>query len=196
MLLRLRWLAVGIIVGVLVLGMGVTASLGVGGIGARGHEPGWLETVLARAARSMGIPAGAKGRTSPVLASPEALADGLAHFADHCASCHAIDGSGDTEMNRGLYPRAPDMRRAATQQLTDGELFYIIENGVRLTGMPGWGTGTAAGEEASWRLVLFIRHLPALAAAERDAMQTMTPRAPADVRQEIEEERFLNEGAR
>ena len=71
----------------------------------------------------------------------EAIAEGRAHFADHCASCHANDGSGDTEMGRGLYPRAPDMRLAATQNLEDHELFYIIENGIRLTGMPAWGTG-------------------------------------------------------
>ena len=196
MLLRLRWLAAGIVVGIIAVGMGVTASLRLAGVGARGHEPGSVETTLARAARSTGIPASAKARVNPLAASPEAVADGLSHFADHCASCHSDDGSGNTEMNRGLYPRAPDMRLAATQQLTDGELFYIIENGVRLTGMPGWGTGTAAGEDASWRLVLFIRHLPALTGAERAAMQTMTPRSPADVRQEIEEERFLNEGGR
>ena len=52
-------------------------------------------------------------------------------------------------MGRGLYPRAPDMRLAATQNLSDAELFYLIENGIRLTGMPGWGTGTKEGEKSS-----------------------------------------------
>src|SRR5215204_5096493 len=84
----------------------------------------------------------------------------MAHFADHCAVCHGNDGRGDTEMGRGLYPKAPDMRLDATQQLSDGELFYIIEHGIRFTGMPGWRTGTTAGEESSWHLVRFIRHLP------------------------------------
>jgi mono/diheme cytochrome c family protein len=120
----------------------------------------------------------------------------MAHFADHCASCHANDGSGNTEMGRGLFPKAPDMRLAATQQLSDGELFYVIERGIRFTGMPGWGNGTTAGEESSWRLVHFIRHLPALSAAEVDAMKARNPRSPDDIRYEIEEERFLNEGAR
>ena len=90
-------------------------------------------------------------------ASPESVKKGLEHFADHCAMCHANDGSGAAEMGRGLYPRVPDMRLPATQSLTDGELFYIIENGVRLTGMPAWGTGTPEGEEATWHLVRFIR---------------------------------------
>jgi hypothetical protein len=61
--------------------------------------------------------------------------------------------------------------------------------------MPGWRTGTTAGEESSWRLVHFIRHLPTLTPAELDAMKARNPRSPEDIRFEIEEERFLNEGA-
>ena len=55
--------------------------------------------------------------------------------------------------------RAPDMRQRETQSLTDGELFYIIQNGVRLTGMPGWGGGSSHDELDSWKLVRFVRHL-------------------------------------
>jgi mono/diheme cytochrome c family protein len=132
---------------------------------------------------------------NPVPASAEALADGMAHYADHCATCHANDGSGDTEMGRGLFPRAPDMRMPATQRLSDGELFYIIENGVRFTGMPAWSTGTKAGEESTWRLVHFLRHLSRLTPAELESMKARNPRSPEEIRLEIEEERFLNEGA-
>jgi hypothetical protein len=78
--------------------------------------------------------------------------------------------------------------------LTDAELFYIIEHGVRFTGMPGWSTGTPEGEEASWHLVNFIRHLPRLTDEERDAMNALTPRSPAQVKQEIEEQQFLAGG--
>jgi mono/diheme cytochrome c family protein len=116
---------------------------------------------------------------------------GRAHFADHCASCHANDGSGDTEMGRNLFPKAPDMRLPATQSLTDGELFWIIEHGVRFTGMPGWSTGTKEGEVASWHLVHFIRHLPDITAAELEHMAERNPRSPEEVRQDIEAERFL-----
>jgi mono/diheme cytochrome c family protein len=123
------------------------------------------------------------------------VAGGMAHFADHCAVCHANDGSGQTEMGRGLYPKAPDMRLDATQQLSDGELFYIIEHGIRFTGMPGWRNGTEAGEQSSWQLVHFMRHLPKLTEAELETMKARNPRSPDEIRYEIEEERFLNQGA-
>jgi mono/diheme cytochrome c family protein len=158
-------------------------------------EPGGIETRVARAARRFAIPPSIRATRNPVPASPEAVADGMAHYADHCATCHANDGSGDTEMGRGFYPKAPDMRLAATQELSDGELFYVIERGIRFTGMPAWGTGTTAGEESTWRLVRFLRHLPRLTSAELDAMKARNPRSPEEIRLEIEEDRFLNQGA-
>jgi mono/diheme cytochrome c family protein len=126
--------------------------------------------------------------------SPAVLADGMAHYADHCASCHANNGSGDTEMGRGLFPKPPDMRLAATQDLTDGELFYIIEHGVRFTGMPGWSTGTESGENATWHLVYFIRQLSKLTDEDLERMETMNPRSPEEIRQRMEEEKFLRGG--
>ncbi|MNC84558.1 hypothetical protein D3C83_01140 [compost metagenome] len=153
--------------------------------------PGPLEVRLARLARGFAIPAADRNRPNPVPASAESIAAGLAHFADHCASCHGNDGSGDTDLGRGMYPPPPDMREAATQRLTDGELFYVIEQGIRFTGMPAFRTGDAGGAEQSWQLVQFIRHLPALSQAELGEMRDMNPRPPAEIRQEIEEERFL-----
>jgi mono/diheme cytochrome c family protein len=157
-------------------------------------EPGSLEAAFARRVRALAIPAEASGMRNPIPRAPEALADGRAHYADHCAVCHAADGSGKTEMGQGLWPKAPDMRLAATQALSDGELFWIIENGIRFTGMPGWGTGTQEGANASWHLVHFIRHLPDISQAELEEMNALTPRSPADIRQEIEAERFLEGG--
>jgi hypothetical protein len=95
-------------------------------------------------------------------------------------------------MGEGMYPRAPDMRRAETQNLTDGELFYIIENGVKLTGMPAWGTGTPEGERDSWHLVQFIRHLPSLSEAELAEMEGLNPRSAAEWQALEEERRFLS----
>ena len=83
------------------------------------------------------------------------------------------------------------MRLAATQQLTDGELFYIIQNGIRLTGMPGWGGESGHDEEDSWKLVHFIRHLPQITVEEKKGMEKMNPKSPDDIREEQEEERFL-----
>ena len=163
----------------------------------RGHgfsaraEPRELETFLARAARRIAIPMDVRDLNNPVPASAEALRSGLEHFADHCAMCHANDGSGNTEMGRGLYPKAPDMRLEATQSLTDGELYYIIENGVPLTGMPAWGTATPDGEAASWHLVQFIRHLPELTETELKEMEAMNPKSAEEWNQEQEIRRFL-----
>jgi len=159
-----------------------------GGVSAR-PPPGPTEVAVARKVRSLLIPAVAREARNPLVPEPRHLAEGLAHFADHCASCHANDGSGDTELGRSLYPRAPDMRGPATQGLTDGELFYIIENGVRLTGMPAWGG--AGRPEESWKLVHFIRHLPALTPEEKAEMRRLNPRGPGAWRELQEEEEFL-----
>src|ERR687895_177651 len=110
---------------------------------------------MARAARRFAIPAADRARTNPVPATRDAVDAGRAHFADHCASCHANDGSGNTDLGRGMYPPPPDMRLDSTQRLTDGELFYIIEHGIRFTGMPGFGAGDSEHEAESWELVHF-----------------------------------------
>ena len=165
--------------------------LRVTGLDARG-QPYRLEAQLARALRSVAIPEAQRARANPLPHNEANVTAGMEHFADHCASCHANDGSGDTEMGRNLWPKAPDMRAVPTQQLTDGELFYIIEHGVRFTGMPGWSTGTVAGEESSWQLVHFVRELPHLTPEQLVRMQDLNPRSPAEVRQEIAEQEFLS----
>ncbi|WP_242336109.1 MULTISPECIES: c-type cytochrome [Anaeromyxobacter] len=182
------WLVGGI--GLVIIALAALGSAHVlrGGIAARAR-PSALEARVARALRGWAIPGEAREATNPIAPSPRVLESGLAHFADHCATCHANDGSGQTELGRSLYPRAPDLRAAETQRLTDGELFYIIENGVRLTGMPAWGgPGTA---EESWHLVHFIRHLPTLTAEERASMEALNPRSPEEWRALQEEDAFL-----
>jgi hypothetical protein len=86
------------------------------------------------------------------------------------------------------------MRSARTQQLTDGELFYIIERGVPQTGMPAWGTGTEDGEHASWVLVQFIRHLPKLTPDEIREMEKLNPVRPADPARDQRFDDFLRGG--
>lgn len=170
------------------LGLVAGVFLVRGGISAR-VEPSALEVRIARTLRGWAIPGDARAAINPIPATPDVLEKGLAHFADHCAGCHANDGSGQTAMGRAMYPRAPDLRGPPSQHLTDGELFYIIENGVRLTGMPGWGgPGTATG---SWHLVHFIRHLPALTAEEQARMEALNPRSPAEWRALEQEDAFL-----
>jgi mono/diheme cytochrome c family protein len=161
------------------------------GIGTK-TPPGRVETAVSRVARNGMIPATARRLRNPEPATSENIRSGLEHWADHCASCHANNGGGETEMGRGLYPPAPDMRQSATQNLTDGELFYIIENGVKLTGMPAWGTGTDDSARSTWHLVQFIRRLPSLSEAELAEMEDLNPRSAADWQALEEERRFLS----
>jgi mono/diheme cytochrome c family protein len=140
----------------------------------------------------MAVPRAMRDEKNPVTASPEVLAGAMEHFADHCAICHANDGSGKTLIGRGLYPKPPDMSQAATQDLTDGELYYVIENGIRFTGMPAFGEESAGmGDEESWALVAFIRHLPKITVEEVEAMKKMNPKSPAELEKEERIRRFL-----
>src|SRR4029077_1172090 len=165
------------------------ASVMHGGLSSRAN-PTKLEIMMAREVRHMAIPKSARKLPNPVAETPENLRDARLHFADHCALCHANDGSCDTPFGRNLYPKPPDLRREQTQKLTDGEIFWIIENGVRFTGMPAFG-GAHGSEEDSWKLVRFIRHLPQLTAEERMEMERYNPKGPEDREEEQEENNFL-----
>ena len=143
------------------------------GFSAR-EKPGALETYLARQARGLAFPSSARILKNPLASEPLTIAEGRDHFADHCAICHANNGSGKTQIGSNLYPPAPDMRSPDTQRLTDGEIFYIVKNGIRFTGMPGWG----GEDEDNWKLVLFIRHLPQLSEKELELMKEVNEQGP------------------
>jgi cytochrome c553 len=176
---------------VIASGLAGVAILIQHGFSAR-DEPTAIEAFVARRLRLLAIPRDAREMKSPViLLNADLLADARAHFADHCASCHANDGSGDTQIGRNLYPKAPDMRKVDTQDLTDGELFYIIHNGIRLTGMPAWGGEDPAADQDSWKLVHFIRHLPQLTDEELAEMKRMNPKSPHEMEEDEEIDQFL-----
>ena len=184
------WFLLGVFFVVLISGVcGFIFIRTARGFSAR-TEPSALETWLARKARGIAIPADAQRRPNPIEVNAQVLAEARAHWAGHCAACHANNGSGDTEMGRHLYPPAPDMRNQPTQRMTDGELFYIIENGIRLSGMPAWGAADH-GEDDSWKLVHFIRHLPQVSFAEQQEMEKLNPKTPAELEEEKQEEEFL-----
>lgn len=170
----------------------VIASIFHNGLSARA-TPTVIERMMARDARHLAIPSSAREVKDPVPDSAENLREARMHFADHCAICHGNDGSGETMIGRGLYPKPPDLRQPETQKLSDGELFWVIENGVRFTGMPAFSSPGMQNE--SWKLVHFIRHLPKLTEEERMEMEENNPKSPADRREEQQEDDFLNGGS-
>jgi hypothetical protein len=103
-----------------------------------------------------------------------------------------------------MYPKPPDMREKETQELTDGEMFYVIRNGIRFTGMPGWGQGPEEEDRGSWALVHFIRRIARLTREEIAEMERLNPRPPeeasaprsqAQIEEDFLEGRDLVEGA-
>ena len=140
--------------------------------------PSAIEVFAATTARKLAVPSSYRQLRNPIMPSTENIRGGMEHFAFHCSPCHSNDGSGHTVFGKGLYPKPPDLRAAGTQNKSDGELYYTIDNGVRLSGMPAFsGTHTVP---QTWRLVLFIRHLPQITAEELDDMKGWDPKSDAN----------------
>ena len=165
------------------------------GFSAR-ENPSAIEKLIATTARQLVVPSQYRQLRNPLSDSADNLHTGMEHFADHCATCHANDGSGDTSFGRGLYPKPPDMRKKETQNKSDGELYYTIENGIRLSGMPAFGEEHAkTGDMETWNLVLFIRHLPDQTAEERNQMEQLNPKTDKERLEEDQEQNFLHGGS-
>ena len=130
------------------------------------NQPPAIENAVSRFVRNFGIPGSERRLQNPLPANSDTYTEAHQDYISHCANCHGVDGSGKTQVGTNLYPRVPDLRAPATQHLTDGEIHYIIENGVQLTGMPAWGNSHAQSSTASWQLVRYIRSLRQLASGE------------------------------
>lgn len=142
------------------------------------EKPSAIETYLARHVRSLALPSYVKKLKNPLAPDPIRIAKARDHFADHCAVCHGNRGDAKTAFGEGLYPPPPDLRLHTTQSLTDGEIFNVIKNGIRFTGMPGFG----GDDESNWKLVLFIRRLPNLTDEEVKFMSQINKLADDGVR--------------
>ncbi len=149
----------------------VIALIGAAALLARGFrattEPTAFEAAIARTVRNLAIPRHSKNETNPLRSSPEILEAARDDFLARCSMCHGTDADGRSKVGKNLYPRAADLRSARTQRLTDGELHYIIENGVMLTGMAAWGHPAGGLDADSWKLVAFIRSIAPNTAAEK-----------------------------
>lgn len=154
------------------------------------NPPSLLEAKIAENLRSLSVPRDYKSMRNPVECTPEVLKAGRAHWADHCATCHANTGIGDSMLGKTMYPRPPDMRQAPTQDQSEGELYYTIKNGIRLSGMPAFGE-PGDNDADSWKLVCLVRHLPRLTSEEVDEMKKLNPKTPDDLEEERQEQDFL-----
>ena len=186
-----------LIVFIIVAGLGIVGVFGwlgyrlfTTGFSAK-TEPHAIEVFMARQIRHLAIPIEKRNAQNPIPLSPDVMKESLAHFADHCAICHANNGSGQTLIGKNAYPKAPDLRLPDTQSMSDGEIFWVIHNGIRFTAMPAWGEGDPAQDMGSWKLVHFIRHLPQLTPEELDQMKALNPKTKKDLEEGAAFDQFL-----
>ena len=127
------------------------------------NHPSQEETSLANAAKDVAIPLEAGKKNNPLPETDEVVSQGQEVFLASCAQCHGADGRGDTSIGRNMAPPAMDLSSTHVQHWSDAELFWIIENGVRLTGMPAWKSSISDND--TWKLARFIHNVSRLDAA-------------------------------
>ena len=106
------------------------------------------------------------------LNDPNRISKGAGEYAEMCSGCHLAPGMERTEISRGLYPRAPELRRKT--DLTPAEQFWIVKHGVKMTGMPAWGV--THNDELLWDVVAFVRKLPELTPEQYEALVKNAPK--------------------
>jgi mono/diheme cytochrome c family protein len=148
--------------------IGAYAVVRNGGLAAN-EEPNQLERSVAGQLVRLSIPPEADREANPFSADAEAWRDARTHYVDQCAVCHGRDGRGATEIGQNMYPPVPDLTAHEVQARSDGALYYIIQNGIRWTGMPAWNEEHSP--EETWRLVSFIRKAPSLTEADLELVE-------------------------
>jgi mono/diheme cytochrome c family protein len=122
------------------------------------QEPGHLETFLATKAKHFLIHRSSRDGIPPAPANFQAsIEEGDKLYATECAMCHGSDGRTATDAGRWMYPRASDLTSPPVQRYSDRELFWIVKNGIRLSGMPAFGR--VESDEHIWNLVHYVRTL-------------------------------------
>jgi mono/diheme cytochrome c family protein len=130
--------------------------------------PSGLEKALANAVFDRSVARRAPKTKNP-LSGPDVVRAGMAHYREMCVTCHGAPGVDASEAGEGLNPPAPDLTKADVQSMTDGELFWVVQQGVRMTGMPAFGPTHKDPE--IWKIVAFMRHLPQITKDEEAALK-------------------------
>jgi mono/diheme cytochrome c family protein len=144
--------------------LGAFAFIYFGVFNVAANDPHWPITYrILETARIQSIKARAAGIKAPTNLNDHArIVGGTSHFADHCASCHSAPGVEAEDMAEGMYPKPPALTNAA-KKWTPSELFWIVKNGIKMSGMPSWADH---GDEDLWNIVAFIEKLPGLSEAD------------------------------
>jgi mono/diheme cytochrome c family protein len=130
------------------------------------QEPGYLETVFATQAKHLLVRWSSRKGIPPAPANLQAsIEEGNKLYATDCSMCHGSDGHTPTDTGRWMYPRASDLASRDLQQYSDRELFWIVKNGIRLSGMPAFAK--VESDDHIWNLVHYVRTLRASASSER-----------------------------
>jgi len=114
----------------------------------------------------------AEGITVPALNSPDQIKEGFAHYNAMCKGCHGAPGKSETELAKGLNPKAPNLAHSAKDMPAE-ELFWVTKNGIKMTGMPAWGV--THSDDKIWAMVAFIEQLPGMTGAQYDSLAAQTP---------------------
>ena len=139
------------------------------------RQPSGIEVRLANRVRERWIEIHASHHKNPLAATPENLADGRKQYNEQCAICHGLDGSGRNSFHADFYP--PVARLSGdTQQMTDAEIYFVISNGIALSGMPAFGS--SHDSEWIWRLILWLRQFRDLTATGRNGIERPTSDQP------------------
>jgi mono/diheme cytochrome c family protein len=105
------------------------------------------------------------------LADSSRVVSGAGEYSEMCSGCHLAPGMRRTEISRGLYPRAPELRRGS--HLSPAEEFWVVKHGLKMTGMPAWGV--THDDELLWDVVAFLRKLPELTPDQYQALVKSAP---------------------
>lgn len=153
------WLIVVLAIVLVLIAIAVIYGINRASISALG-EPGATETSIANRVRGWYVSRGTRDVPSPTVPDNEAsvtAGDGL--FGMECASCHGSDGRKPAPIGQSMYPRVPSLSSPAVQSLSDKEVFWVIKNGIRLSGMPGFGRINT--DDEIWQLTYYVRSLRA-----------------------------------
>jgi mono/diheme cytochrome c family protein len=122
------------------------------------HRPGRLETRIATTTRDWYIDRAASHLSSkPLPDDASAVSAGEGVFGMACASCHGKNGRNPTNVGKAMYPRALDLGSPEVQRRSNRELFWVIKNGIRLSGMPGFGN--ILSDDEIWQATYYVRSL-------------------------------------